>query len=59
MIRQALCLPLRQTRGLTALGTAISIPDVSSLSKRGISWPKLLEPGSTIIVDSTRLKIYG
>jgi hypothetical protein len=68
-IRQVFKLALRQTEGfITSLarvmGAAIAIPDFSCISRRAIDLPVILltkarEPGSTVIVDSTGLKVYG
>ena len=69
LIRQVFHLPLRQTEGFMnsiarMMNAAITIPDLSSISKRSIELPrhvlsKALEPGSFVIVDSTGLKVYG
>ena len=68
-IRQVFKLALRQTEGfMTSLarvmGATIAIPDFSCISKRTVDLPVILlikarEPGSTVIVDSTGLKVYG
>ena len=68
-IRQVFKLALRQTEGfMTSLarvmGAAIAIPDFSCISRRTVDLPVILlikarEPGSTVIVDSTGLKVYG
>jgi hypothetical protein len=47
---------------IKALG--ITVPDFSSLSKCSVALPrnkltKELDPGTTVIVDSTGLKVYG
>jgi hypothetical protein len=69
MLRQVFRLPLRQTQGLMAalakaLKADICIPDFSNLSKRSAGLPrhklsKEITPSSTVIVDSTGLKVYG
>jgi hypothetical protein len=69
LIRQVFKLPLRQTQGFMisiakVMGAAIAIPDFSSISRRTVELPvilltKALKPGSVVIVDSTRLKVYG
>jgi len=68
-IRQVFHLALRQTEGFMnslarALTVQISIPDVSGVSKRSIGLPghalsKAMAPGSVVMVDATRLKVYG
>src|SRR5450830_850390 len=69
LIRQVFHLPLRQTEGFMnsvarMMGSDISIPDFSSISKRSIELPrhvlsKAIQPGALVIVDSTGLKVYG
>jgi hypothetical protein len=68
-IRQVFHLPLPQTEGFMnslarIMKAEITIPDLSSISKRSINLPrhiltKAMEPGSIVIVDSTGLKVYG
>lgn len=68
-IRQVFHLPLRQTEGFMnslarVMKAGITIPDFSSISKRGIALPrqtltKAMTPGNFVIVDSTGLKVYG
>src|ERR1035437_2799037 len=62
-------LPIRQTESFMSslaliLKADITIPDFSSISRRSIELPchvlsKAMETGSLVIVDSTRLKVYG
>lgn len=70
LIRQMFKLALRQTEGFMTsiarvMGAAISIPDFSCISKRTAELPAILlmtqatKPGSVVIVNSTRLKVYG
>jgi transposase len=69
MIRELFRLPFRQAQGFmnslfTALNIDITLPDVSSLTKRSVALSrhkltKDLAPGSIVIVDSTSLKVYG
>ena len=69
LIRQVFHPPRRQTEGFMnsiarLMGTAITIPDFSSISKRSIELPrqilnKAMEPSSVVMVDSTGLKVYG
>lgn len=68
-LRQVFHLPLRQTEGFMNLlarfmKADITIPDFSSISRRSIALPrhilaKAMKPGSLVIIDSTRLKVYG
>ena len=69
LVRQVFHLLLRQTEGFMnsladIMKVDITIPDFSSLSKRGVkllrhTLTKAMEPGSFVIVDSTGLKVYG
>lgn len=69
LVRQVFRLPLRQTEGfmrsvVRLLALPLSIPDFSSLSRRGIGLcsdllAKAMQPGSKVIVDSSGLKVYG
>ena len=68
-IRPVFKLALRQTEGFMTsiarlMGAAIAIPDFRCISRRTIELPVILltqarEPGRTVIVDSTGLKVYG
>ena len=69
MIRQVYSLPLRQTQGFLRsisqlMNLDLPIMNYSNLSKRSgtLEFKKLIDsikPSSHVIVDSTRLKVYG
>lgn len=67
-IRKLFRLPLRQTEGFLVslferLGQALSVPDYTTLSRRGrfllVKLPKRKKAITDIVIDSSGIKVYG